>query len=273
MGLKPGQSPEEWVIDEPGRVRELHRRFVEAGADIILTNTFGGSRPRLKRSRYPGEVAGINRWAAELAWEAAREGQGEVLVAGSMGPIGELLEPLGPLSMEEVSGYYAEQAAALAEGGVDLVLMETMFDLAEARAAIEGARRATGLPVVCTVSFDMGTVTMMGTSPTDVARELGGLGLAALGLNCGRSLEDTLAVMREMGGALEGRLPLWCKPNAGLPDMEGDFPEYRIEPEEMAACAVEFVKLGARVVGGCCGSSPEHIRAIARAVRGYLAER
>jgi 5-methyltetrahydrofolate--homocysteine methyltransferase len=271
MGLQPGQPPEEWVLDEPEKVKELHRRFVEAGADIILTNTFGGTRPRLKSSRYADKPLEINRRGAALAREVADRAGGEVLVAGSMGPTGELLQPLGTLSPQEVSGYYAEQAAALAQGGVDLLLVETMFDLAEARAAIEGAQRAADLPLVCTFSFDMGTVTMMGTAPAAVARELSGLGLAAMGLNCGRSLDDALEVLREMAQALEGRVPLWCKPNAGLPKMESGFPEYEITPEQMAQYAIEFVKLGAGVVGGCCGSTPEHIRAISRMVKGYLA--
>ncbi|HEX78339.1 MAG TPA: homocysteine S-methyltransferase family protein [Dehalococcoidia bacterium] len=269
MGLEPGRRPEDWVFAQPHKVKTLHHRFIEAGAQIILTNSFGGSPLRLKDSPYG--AAELNRRAAQLALEAVAESGKRVLVAGSMGPIGQLLHPLGPLSPEEATNGFAEQAAALAEGGVDFLLAETMFDLREAQAAIEGARRATALPIVCSFSFDQGTRTLMGLRPRDVIQGLDGAGLAAIGLNCGHSLEESAEVVKEMAQALQGRLPLWCKPNAGLPSFETGAATYRVTPQQMARWTLESLRLGARIVGGCCGTTPEHVAAIARAVASYRA--
>ena len=268
MGLRIGVAPEEWVEDHPERVLGLHRAFVEAGADIILTDTFGGTSIRLRETSFAGRAAQLNRRAAELARQAAAETG--VLVAGSMGPTGMLMEPLGDLTAAAAATAYAEQAAGLAEGGVDLLLLETFFALDEAIAAIEGVRRATTLPLVVTFSFDQGTRTMMGLSPTTMMNAISSLGVAAIGANCGRSLDDMEKVVNELAGVNAG-IPLWIKPNAGLPRMDGDVARYETTPQTMAAFTERFIAAGASIVGGCCGSSPAHVAAIAAAAEYHRA--
>jgi 5-methyltetrahydrofolate--homocysteine methyltransferase len=200
-----------------------------------------------------------------LAREAASTRPG-VLVAGSMGPTGMLMEPFGELTPAAAADAYAEQAAALSDGGVDLLLLETLFALEEALAAIEGVRRASVLPLVVSFSFDQGTRTMMGVSPTRVIEAIAPLGVAAIGANCGRSLEDMERLVHELA-ALKAGIPLWIKPNAGLPRMVGDIARYDMGPAQMAEYARRFIDAGAQVVGGCCGSSPEHVAAIVAAAR------
>src|SRR6267378_695020 len=258
MGMAIGVAPDEWVFDEPDKVRGLHAAFIDAGADIILTDTFGGTSLRLRESRYAGRATELNRRAAELAPTAAAARDG-VLVAGSMGPTGMLMEPLGELTAAAAADAYREQAAALEDGGVDLLLLETFFALDEALAAIEGIRRATALPLAVSFSFDQGTRTMMGLSPTRMLEAIAPLGVAAIGANCGRSLADMERVVAELAAADAG-IPLWIKPNAGMPRMIGDVARYDTGPAEMADYAMRFVEAGARIIGGCCGTSPEHVR-------------
>ena len=263
MGLPIGVAPEEWVLSEPERIIELHRGFAEAGSDIVLTCTFGGTAIRLADGPLVDRAAELNRRAAELAREAVGQ---EVLVAGSLGPTGQLCEPLGLLTHDEAAGAYAEQAEALADGGVDLILLETMFCQLEAAAAIEGVRRATDLPFVLAFSFDRGTRTMMGTSTAEVVELALEQGAAAVGANCGTSLDNMSSIVAELAAAAPG-LPLWVKPNAGLPRMTGDSAVYDVTPEDFAEAARGYVAAGARVVGGCCGSTSDHVRAIAEAIR------
>ena len=261
MGMAIGVAPEEWIFDQPEKVLGLHRAFIEAGSDIILTNTFGATSLRLRETRYAGRAPDVNHAAVALAREAASTSPG-VLVAGSMGPTGMLMEPLGELTPAAAADAYAEQAAALRQGGADLLLLETFFALDEALAAIEGVRRSSALPLVVSFSFDRGTRTMMGVSPTHVIESIGPLDVAAIGANCGRSLEDMEHVVHEFA-ALNAGIPLWIKPNAGLPSMVGDIARYDMGPSEMAEFAARFIEAGAQVIGGCCGTSPEHLRAIA----------
>jgi len=270
-GLRPGVPPEEWVFDEPEKVLTLHRAFVAAGSDIILTNSFGGTRIRMRDSKYANRAPEINRRAVELAREAAAMREG-VLVAGSMGPTGSLFQPFGPLVREQAVETYAEQAAALTAGGVDFLLLETMFALDEALAAIEGVKQGSHLPVVCTFSFDRGVHTMMGVKPVQVVEALKPLGLAAIGANCGQTLDFMERIIQEMVGANPG-VPIWAKPNAGLPKGGTILPEYDVEPEDMARYAVRYVRAGAQIVGGCCGNTPAHVAAIARAVQTEVSER
>lgn len=262
MGLSIGVAPEEWVEDHPDRVVGLHRAFIEAGSDIILTDTFGGTPIRLRETRFAGRASELNRRAAKLASEATAGTH--VLVAGSMGPTGMLMEPLGDLTASAAADAYAVQAAGLVEGGVDLLLLETFFALEEALAAIDGIRRVTALPLVVSFSFDQGTRTMMGLSPSSMVKAISPLGTAAIGANCGRSLDDMAKVVMELA-ALNAGIPLWIKPNAGLPRMDGDVARYDTTPETMAAFAERFMDAGAQIVGGCCGSSPGHVAAIAAA--------
>jgi 5-methyltetrahydrofolate--homocysteine methyltransferase len=263
MGLPLGVAPEEWVLTEPERILELHRGFAEAGSDIVLTCSFGGTGLRLADGPFAGRARELNRRAAELAREAVGNG---VLVAGSLGPTGQLCEPLGTLTHDEAADSYAEQAEALAEGGADLLVLETMFCPNEAGAAVDGVRRASDLPFVLAFSFDRGTRTMMGTTTAEVVALAVEQGAAAVGANCGTSLEAMSAIVGELAAAAPG-LPLWVKPNAGLPRMTGDSAVYDVTPEQLGEAARAYVEAGARIVGGCCGSTPEHVRAIAEAVR------
>jgi methionine synthase I (cobalamin-dependent) len=262
-GLGLGTAPEEWLFDEPERVLELHRAYVEVGADVLLTCSFGGTPIRLGSSpALAGRTREVNLRAAALALEAA---DGRALVAGTMGPTGQLLAPIGPLDPGECTRAFAEQAKALSEGGVDLLLIETLFAVEEAEAAIEGARSVSDLPLAVTFSFDMGGRTMMGLSPTAAVTALAGSGIAAIGANCGDSLETADTVVQELVAAA-GDMPVWIKPNAGKPRVEGDAVVYDVDPETMASYARQYVEHGARIVGGCCGSTPAHIGAISRAL-------
>jgi 5-methyltetrahydrofolate--homocysteine methyltransferase len=260
MGIEPGVAPEEWVFDAPDRVGDLHRRFVEAGSDLVLTCTFGGSPLRLQDGPLAGRAAELNGRAVEIARAAVGE---DVLVAGSMGPTGQLVEPLGPLSQDACVAAFTEQAGALVEGGVDLLVLETFFALDEALWAAEAIRSATDLPLVMSFSFDQGTRTMMGLSPADVTAATEPLGVAAVGANCGRSLADTAQLVSEF---LEAGLssPLWIKPNAGVPRVVGGGVVYPEDPQSFATQVGEFAARGARIVGGCCGSTPPHLAALAR---------
>jgi 5-methyltetrahydrofolate--homocysteine methyltransferase len=241
---------------------------VEAGSDIILTCTFGATSIRMQGSKYAGRLEEINLRAAALAREAA--GGGSVLVAGSMGPLGKLLKPFGPIRFDEAKGAYGEQARVLASGGVDLLVIETQFSIDEARAALEGIRAETGLPVVVSFSYDRGTRTMMGVKPDSAARIFKDLGAAMIGVNCGTTLENARAVAEEYAAATPG-FPLWIKPNAGLPRLEGTTAVYDVTPEVMGEFARSMMDLGVKVIGGCCGSTPTHIHAIAAAAQGTQA--
>ena len=262
MGIEPGVAPEEWVFDDPDNVRELHRRFVDAGSELVLTCSFGGTSLRLADERLAGRAVEVNRRAAGLAREAVGE---SVLVAGSLGPTGHLTEPLGPLTRALAVSTYAEQARALADGGVDLLVLETFFSLDEGLWALEGIKSTTDLPLVVSYSFDQGTRTMMGLTPTQVVEAFAPLGIAAIGANCGKSLADTDVIVAELLAAADG-LPLWVKPNAGVPRMVLDAVVYDAGPEDLAAHIARYVEAGARIVGGCCGSTPEHIAAVAAAL-------
>jgi methionine synthase I (cobalamin-dependent) len=262
MGIEPGVAPEEWVVDAPDQVQELHRRFVAAGSDLVLTCSFGGSSLRLADEALHGRAVEVNRRAAELAREAVGD---DVLVAGSLGPTGHLTEPLGPLTHDLAVATYAEQARALTDGGVDLLVLETFFSLDEGLWALEGVKSASDLPLVVSYSFDQGTKTMMGLSPTQVVEAFAPLGIAAIGANCGKSLADTDVIVDELVAAAAG-LPLWVKPNAGVPRMVGDAVIYDAGPDDLAEHVRSYVDRGARIVGGCCGSTPQHIAAIAAAL-------
>ncbi len=264
MGLKAGSAPEDLVFDQPDLLLTLEKAFISAGADIILTCTFGGTRLRLKESKYVDKVIEMNLRAAELSRHAAATRPG-VLVGGSLGPTGQLMKPYGPLTPEAARETYAEQAKALAEGGVDLLVLETLFSYDEADAAIDGVRSVTDLPLVVSFSYDRGTRTMMGVKPAEMITRYKEKGAVLVGANCGTSLENMEKIAAEYAAAQPG-FPLWIKPNAGLPRMEAGGAVYDITPAQMAEFSLRFVSLGARVVGGCCGTSPEHLAAIAAAL-------
>lgn len=265
MGLGAGMHAEDWVLDSPEKILGLEEAFVAAGSDIILTCSFGATRPRMKSARHADDVELVNRRAAELAREAAR-GDNNIIVAGSMGPLGQLLKPYGPLLPEEARSAFAEQARALVQGGVDLLLIETHFAFEEATAAFQAVRSVTDLPVVVSFSYDRGTRSMMGAKPAEVVKRYRAMGAAMVGANCGTTLENMETILKEYA-ATELGFPFWAKPNAGMPRIQGTETLYDVTPAQMAEYALKYVELGARVVGGCCGSTPEHVRAIASAVR------
>lgn len=257
-GLPIGKPAEAWVLERPEKIIELHRAYVEAGSEIILTTTFGGTRPRLQASGLEAKVSEIGRRAALLAREAAGDG---VYVAGDIGPTGEMMEPIGRLAYEAAVEYFAEQAQGLAEGGVDAIQIETMNDLKEAQAAVVGAQASCDLPIFCTFSFDTHGRTNMGVTPAQAAEMLLEHGVAAMGANCGHKLEDLLDILPEMR-EIAPDMPLIAKPNAGLPHMVKRQVVYDATPADVAEMARRYIELGVVIVGACCGSSPEYISAI-----------
>jgi 5-methyltetrahydrofolate--homocysteine methyltransferase len=264
-GLQGGTSPEAWNVNRPDIVREVHRAYIQAGSRIILTNTFGGSRFRLVRHNEEDRVNEFNKAAAQNARAEADAAERLVLVAGSIGPTGELMKPIGKMTFEEAKAAFTEQAAALEEGGVDLFWVETMSDLNEVRAAVEAVQSVSDLPVVATMTFDANGRTMMGVKPEKAIEALVDLGLAAIGGNCGNGPDEIEGVIERMRETNPGAL-LVAKANAGLPKMVDGEVKYDGAPEVMAEYAQAAHKLGARFIGACCGSSPDHVRAMAEAL-------
>ena len=263
-GLSAGTSPEGWLLENPAPICDVHRAYIEAGADMILSCTFGGTRVRLERAGLAERVAEVNRRAVEIAREAAGD---RAYVAGDIGPLGKLLAPLGTLTYEHAVDVFTEQARALAEAGVDVLYIETMSDLNEMRAAVQAARHAgLGIPIFATMSFDRHGRTNMGVRPEEAAEALLSLKVSAFGANCGATLEMTEGALAKMHETAP-QVPLVVKPNAGKPHLERREVVYDATPEDMAEYARRFVALGARVVGACCGSRPAHIAAIAQALK------
>lgn len=268
-GLEHGESPERWNVEHPDRIAAVHQAYVDAGSQIVLSNTFGGNPFRLKLHGLSSRVAELNRAGAEIVRRVADGAGRPVVAAGSMGPSGELMEPLGTLTFEAARDGFAEQAAALEAGGVDVLWVETMSDLQEVRAAVEGAQQATSLPVVATMTFDTRGFTMMGVSPVQALDMLQALGLAAFGGNCGNGPAEIEGVIRAMHERAPGDV-LVAKSNAGIPEVVGGEIVYSGTPEVMARHAVTIYELGARIIGGCCGSTPDHIRAMREALQAAL---
>jgi len=261
-GLPVGSPSDLWVLENPAEILRLHRDFLQAGSDIILTDTFGSSRIHLAHAGLEARFEETNRAAVALARQAAAEFG--ALVGGSIGPLGEMLQPNGTLSEEAAEAEFAAQARLLAEAGVDLLVIETQFDLVEAAAALRGAQSVTSLPVVVSFSYDRGTRSMMGVKPGQMAQTFNDKGAAALGINCGRSLDENFKVLQDLRAATS--LPVWFKPNAGLPVVTPDGKmSYTVTPEMMGAHAAEWLAAGAGLVGGCCGTSPAHLAAVASA--------
>ncbi len=266
-GLAPGDPPEEWNVLYPERLQDVHKAYIEAGSRIILTNTFGGSRYRLKLHGLQDRVTELNKAATVNARVAADSTTELVAVAGSIGPTGELLEPMGAMTFDEAQAAFAEQAAALTDGGVDVLWIETMSDLDEVRAAVSGARSASDLPLVATMSFDTRGYTMMGVSPAKALESLGGLDLIAIGGNCGSTLAETGAALEAMR-SLDIDAMLIAKPNAGIPRWVDSDLVYDGTPDIMADFARQMRDLGVQLIGSCCGSTPDHTRAMRAALNG-----
>ncbi len=256
--LEAGDAPERMNLDSPDAIVDIHRRYIEAGSDIVLTNSFGGTSFRLKLHKLDDQVVKINSAAARNGRIAADSADRRVLVAGSMGPSGELLEPMGSMTPQTAAFAFAEQAKGLAEGGADLIWIETMSSLEEVEAAIEGIRTVTDLAIVATFSFDTAGRTMMGVTGANIVERLARYDLAAVGANCGNNLQDTEAAVAQMRAADPDVLVV-SKGNAGIPQWVGAELHYSGTPEIMGAHAHRLRTAGVRVIGGCCGSGPEHI--------------
>ena len=269
MGLVSGDAPEMWNFEHPDRVRSLHRRFIEAGADIVLTNSFGGNRHRLKLHNAQDQVREINIAAAKNARAEADAVGRPVYVGGSVGPTGEIMQPVGALSHDEAVKAFAEQALALREGGVDVIWIETRSSEEELRAAVEGASQA-GLPIVTTMSFDTNGRTMMGITP----KAFGALTAAlptqpvAIGANCGVGASELVATVM---GITEARpdAAVVAKGNCGIPQYVDGHIHYTGTPELMADYARIALDAGAKIIGGCCGTSPEHLASMRKSLESY----
>ncbi|MBW3095765.1 betaine--homocysteine S-methyltransferase [Pseudohoeflea coraliihabitans] len=266
MGLESGEAPEMWLESAPEKIVKLHQDFVDAGADIILTNSFGGTRQRLKLHDAQDRVVELNRKAAEIARAVADAAPRRIIVGGSVGPTGELLVPLGAMTYEDAVAAFAEQIEGLKAGGIDVVWIETMSAVDEIRAAAEAAVKA-GLPYVYTASFDTAGKTMMGLHPSDIHRVAGdvGDGPFAVGANCGVGASDILSSLLDMTEA-DPSATVVVKGNCGIPEFKGAEIQYSGNPELMADYARLAIDSGARIIGGCCGTSCDHLAAMREAI-------
>ncbi len=269
MGLESGDAPEMWNFDHPERVRSLHRRFIEAGADIVLTNSFGGNRHRLKLHNAQDQVREINVAAAKNARAEADAAGRPVYVGGSVGPTGEIMEPVGAMSHEEAVKAFAEQALALKEGGADVLWIETMSSEEELKAAVEGCAVA-GLPIVTTMSFDTNGRTMMGVTPKAFGAITAALPTqpVAIGANCGTGASELIATVLGISEARPDAAVV-AKGNCGIPQYVDGHIHYTGTPELMADYARIALDAGAKIIGGCCGTSPEHLAAMRKSLESY----
>jgi 5-methyltetrahydrofolate--homocysteine methyltransferase len=268
-GYRPVESPESWNLSDPDTVAGIHRAYLEAGADIIETNTFGGSRAKLTAYHAGERVAELNLAGARLATAVRDEVAPGKLVAGDIGPSGRMMPPVGDASADELRDVFAEQAEALVAGGVDLISMTTFFDLDEARAAVLGVRAMAGsLPVLISMAFKpspRGYRTMMGVTPAQAARTLLDAGADVVGANCEITADEMPALVEEFRAATDA--PLIIQPNAGQPRLEAGHTVYDETPERFAAHMPAIVAAGANIVGGCCGTTPQYIVALVAALR------
>jgi len=258
-GLGPGECPDQWNLTRPAEVEEVARAYVEAGSRVILSNTFGSNRITLAGHGLAGKAVELNRAGAAISRRAAGD---RAKVFASIGPSGKMLVS-GETTEDELRAAFAEQARALAEGGADALVVETMSDLAEAKIALEAAK-STGLPVVACMVFDTGRNkdrTMMGTTPEQAASELAAYGADVIGANCGVGVESYIAICRRLKAATDR--PVWIKANAGLPELVGGKTVWKMTPEAFAGFVPQLIQAGASFIGGCCGTSPEFIRAVA----------
>lgn len=273
-GLEQGGCGEAWNLTHPERVLEIQKRYVDAGADCLITNTFGGSRIMLRRHGHENELVEINRAGARIAREAFGDKPGFVL--GDVGPLGALLEPYGDLSAEAARAALEEQCRALVEGAVDAIIIETQTSLEELGLAIEAAKAARAPCIIASLAYDLsmdGTFykTMMGVSPEQAAEFVEESGAQIVALNCGTGMDMTGAAVVTRLYREHASLPVMVQPNAGLPVLENLKAVYKQLPEDTARAVPEVLAAGAAIVGSCCGSTPEHTRAIRRRVDAFLA--
>jgi methionine synthase I (cobalamin-dependent) len=262
LGLQAGSTPELWNVEHPERVAKVHSGFVAAGSDIILTNTFGGTRARLDLDGLGDRVAELNKAGVHIAREVADRAARDVIVAGSVGPTGQLFEPLGPLTHRDGVELFGEQVSALADAGADLIWIETLSSTEELAAAVDAAA-TTGLPIVSTMSFDTHGKTMMGLPPARLVEwwEASGLTPTAVGANCGVGPADVVVAVDDIRAANDD-VVIVAKANCGVPEMIDGTLWYPTSSDDMSAYAELALDAGARIVGACCGSIPDHIAQI-----------
>jgi len=267
-GLKPGECPESWNLDHPDEVTDIAALYIKAGADMVETNSFGGSIFKLSHYGLEQKVTEINRLAAELSRKAAGR---EKFVLGSIGPTGKILM-MGEVSEKELYEAFCEQSKALASGGADAIVVETMSDLDEARIAVKAAHENTSCEVICTMTFEK-TVngeyrTMMGVSPAEMVPVVKDAGADIIGANCGNGIEGMIHIVREIR-IVDPDIPVLVHANAGLPRYDEGKAVFPESPEEMASYVPSLVGAGANIIGGCCGTTPDHIRLICDALKMY----
>lgn len=269
-GLSIGEVPEKWNITHPNQVKEVHQSFINAGSDIVLTNTFGGNRVKLNRAGEADQVKELNSAAVKLAKEVADPAG--VFVAASIGPTGEFMEPLGTVSYETMVEIFSEPIEVVVSAGVDLIIVETMTDLSEAKAAIYAAKKVSDLPIAATMSFDktgQGYRTIMGIDPKTAARGLREAGADLIGANCGNvDMKAMYELMSEMIDSVDDESFFIAQTNAGIPQLIDGKTVFPDSPEEMAKDVTALVEMGVNVIGGCCGTTAEHIRQIRLAIEG-----
>lgn len=268
-GLKAGDCPESWNVTQFDIVKKIHKSYLEAGADIILTNTFGGNKIKLEKLGYGKNLEEFNKRAVQIALESAddykRANQRQVFVAGSVGPTGEILEPYGPVKNEEAYEAYQKQIKVLASSGVDLIILETFYDLNEIKIALKAVKENSDLPVFASMSFEESLKTIYGITPEKAIEILFQEGADGVGANCGSGPEILYQIISRMRTITDA--PLLVEPNAGIPYMVDNKVVYPATPQEMAEYTEKFIQLKVNIIGGCCGTTPEHIRAIAQKVK------
>lgn len=266
-GLVDGGSPELWNVEKPEIIEAVLDEYAHAGARALTTNTFGGTRGRLAMHGLESRVYELNKAGAEIAKGVANRYPG-TFVMGDVGPTGDLMEPMGTLTLDGAIEIFKEQIHGLIDGGVDAILIETMSDLTEVEAAVKAAQEiAPHIPIIATMSFDTNLRTMMGVKPAAAVQTLSSLGVRIIGANCGRGMDEMRLIAAELVGARPEGVYIIAQSNAGLPVLVGDTFQYQGSPEEMAKFAVEMQSIGVNIIGSCCGSTPAHTEAISKAVR------
>jgi len=267
-GLPPGECPEMWNITHKKVVQSIHKAYLDAGCNIILTNTFGGNFFKLRKMGLEDNIHEVNIAGAELAKEVVRD---RAYVLGDMGPTGEFMEPVGELKYEDFYNAFKEQVLALRAGGVDGIIIETMSSLDEIRAAVLSVKENTDLPVVAAMTFqttDSGFRTMMGVDVRKSATSLKDMGCDVIGSNCGCGIKEMVGVIKEIHRWSGLNTYLIAEPNAGMPKLVDGKTVFDESPQDMASLVPELLKEGVRIIGGCCGTTPAHIREIVKIIRG-----
>jgi len=262
-GLRSGECSEGWNISHPQVVQKIHQEYIKAGADVILTNTFGANRIKLSSFDRENNILKINEIAVNIAKRAINKeisSEKRIFIAGSVGPTGKILEPYGDLKVSEAYKNYKEQAVILEKAGIDLIILETFYDLEEIRAALKAVKENTDLMVIASMTFDKNLKTIYGVDPERAVIVLENEGADGVGANCGTGPEVLYKVLKIMKKA--SKTYLMVEPNAGMPELVKDKVVYPTSPEVMADYTEKFVKLGLNLIGGCCGTTPLHIKAM-----------